>query len=145
MPMTRPGLLAVALTTLGGPALAQDPAQDLTRIDQLPPAALSHLSITATPDFSLGWEGDLDGDGDADLLAQAAYPAGEGGNAAVLRQMLLRREGEGYSLWREVALPEGIKSARREGRDLALTLYQYLPDDPHCCPSGETPFRLPLD
>ena len=141
MPLSFPHLLPVVLLAMAGPLAAQD----LTPVATLPPDAITLLSTEAVPDFTLGWEGDLDGDGDADLLAQAAYPAGDGGNAAVLRQMLLRREGDGYSLWRDVVLPEGIKSARLEGRELALTLYQYLPDDPHCCPSGETPFRLPLD
>lgn len=141
MPLPFPQFLPVLLLIAASPVAAQD----LAPVATLPPEAITLLSTEAAPDFTLGWEGDLDGDGDADLLAQAAYPAGDGGNAAVLRQMLLRREGDGYSLWREVVLPEGIKSARLEGRELALMLYQYLPDDPHCCPSGETPFRLPLD
>lgn len=120
-------------------------AQELTPVEPLPPAALALLSATGAPEHATGWQGDLDGDGDADLLAQGAFATGDGGNAATLRQMLLRAEGGGYSLWREIVLPEGVKSARLENRALLLTLYTYLPEDPHCCPSGETPFRLPLD
>lgn len=134
-------LALAALALLPLPA----PAQELSPVEPLPAAALALLSETGAPEHSTGWQGDLDGDGDADLLAQGAYTTGDGGNAATLKQMLLRAEGEGYSLWREIVLPEGVKSARLEAGALILTLYKYLPDDPHCCPSGEEPFRLPLD
>lgn len=141
--MTRPFALPALAAVIFASAAN---AQELTPVPDLPAAALAILSQETAPEFSLGWEGDLDDDGDADLLAQAAYPASaEGGNAAILRQMILRREGDSFQPWHEIALPDGIKSARRAGASLVLTLYAYQPEDPHCCPSGESEMTLPLD
>ncbi|OJY33577.1 MAG: hypothetical protein BGP11_22135 [Rhodobacterales bacterium 65-51] len=140
MRLLLPAALLIAATPLA--------AQDLQPVDPLPEGALAILSETEAPEFVLGWQGDLDGDGDADLLAQGAYTAGDGGNAAVLRQMVLRRDGESWTIWQEFVAPDGIKSARLDttaaGRELVLTLFSYQPDDPHCCPSGSSEMRLPL-
>lgn len=139
MRLLLPAALLIAATPLA--------AQDLQPLDPLPEAVLAILSQAEAPEFVLGWQGDLDGDGDADLLTQAAYAEG-GGNTAVLRQMVLRREGESWTVWQEFVAPDGIKSARLDttaaGRELVLTVFSYQPDDPHCCPSGTSEMRLPL-
>ncbi|RID93853.1 hypothetical protein D2N39_02880 [Gemmobacter lutimaris] len=139
MRLLLPAALLIAATPLA--------AQDLQPLDPLPEAVLAILSQAEAPEFVLGWQSDLDGDGDADLLTQAAYAEG-GGNTAVLRQMVLRREGESWTVWQEFVAPDGIKSARLDttaaGRELVLTVFSYQPDDPHCCPSGTSEMRLPL-
>lgn len=140
MRLLLPAALLIAATPLA--------AQDQQPLDPLPEAVLAILSQAEAPEFVLGWQGDLDGDGDADLLTQAAYAEGGGGNTAVLRQMVLRREGESWTIWQEFVAPDGIKSARLDttaaGRELVLTVFSYQPDDPHCCPSGTSEMRLPL-
>lgn len=142
--MTRhfPLLPAVAAVICASAATAQE----MTPVTDLPAAALAILSQESAPEFTRGWEADLDDDGDADLLTQAAYAAADdGGNAAILKQMILRRDGADFQPWQEIALPDGIKSARRDGASLVLTLYAYQPEDPQCCPSGESEMTLPLD
>lgn len=140
MRLLLPAALLIAATPLA--------AQDLQPVDPPPEAVLAILSQTEAPEFVLGWQGDLDGDGDADLLTQAAYAEAGGGNTAVLRQMVLRREGESWTVWQEFVAPDGIKSAMlgtgAAGSELVLTVFSYQPDDPHCCPSGTSEMRLPL-
>ncbi|MBT9243965.1 LppP/LprE family lipoprotein [Gemmobacter fulvus] len=129
----------IGICLLASPALAQE----LVEVSDIPATVSADLAAPDTPDYVRAWSGDLTGDGLADLLVQAAYPMG-GGNAAMLAHVIYQAEGTGFTRLREMTLPQGIKSARREGTDLVVTMFRYLPEDPHCCPSGEDDLRLPL-
>lgn len=90
------------------------------------------------------WEGDFLGGAEPDHLLQAAYSVG-GGNAVILRHWLMEGRADELTVLQELSLPDGVKSARREGDELVLVVYKLLPADPACCASGEEEFRFPLN
>lgn len=130
------------------PALAQD-MTELAADQPLPASVATLLQSTLQPDEALDlvrlWQGDLIGDPAPDLLVQAAISFTGGGNAFVLRHWIFVAQGTDFAVAQTLTLPDGIKSAARDGRDLVLQLYAYEPADPQCCPSGQTEMRLPLD
>ena len=64
--MTRPFPLLPAVAAVICASAAT--AQEMTPVTDLPAAALAILSQESAPEFTRGWEADLDDDGDADLL-----------------------------------------------------------------------------
>ncbi len=134
-------LAAAAL--VAAPALAQ-PVPEAAEIPETVTRDLTDFGEGqgyAFLDLVRGWQTDLDGDGAEDLLVQAAWSAG-GGNAVVLHHFPYYRQGEEFRRGEDMALDAGIKSVTWEDGTLVLTLYQMLPDDPNCCPSGERVLRL---
>jgi hypothetical protein len=132
---------------LAMPAMAQDLAE-LPEDQPLPPGVAITLKASLQPDDLLDrvrrWQGDLVGDAMPDQIVQAAIATG-GGNAVYLRHWIFQASDQGFLPVQMLDLPSGIISARRDGGDLVLQLYKYLPDDPRCCPSGQEEMRLPLD
>lgn len=141
-------LLAFACAALPGSGFAQD----LTELpdDTALPAPMQQVVTDAqsegdTVELVRRWQGDVTGDGAPDTLLQAVYGIGGGGNATISAHWLFDGHDDSARLIRELLLPESVKAARVEGRDLVLTLYLSLPDDAHCCPSGEQVERIPLN
>lgn len=147
MRQTRLILTALALAALASPVLAQE-LTELAEDQPLPPAVEIALHDALQPDEVLDlvrrWQGDLIGDAAPDLVVQAAIATG-GGNAVYLRHWIFEARGQDFVPWQELTLPDGIKSGRRDGSNLVLQLYKYLPEDPSCCPSAEEELRLPLN
>ena len=139
--------VALSFAVLGAPAFSQD-------LTEIPENLRLPTSIKATVNSTLEtgevldrirrWEGDLVGDKAPDQVVQAAIAVG-GGNAIYLRHWIFERRGQGFVPFRQLDLANGIKAARRDGRDLVLMLYMALPEDPLCCPSGEEEVRVPLN
>ena len=94
-------------------------------------------------DSAAAWEIDLEGDGTTEWLVQAAYPF-PGGNAVYVRTYLFDGADQGYGESADIGLDRSLKRVERSGRDLSLVIYEMLPNDARCCPSGESTRTLSI-
>ncbi len=91
--------------------------------------------------------GDLTGRGTSDALALLYHPSG--GNSDELTRWVFWDEGNGYRRTTSAALDEvfGVepRNVKLSPGRVRITLTTMRPNDPRCCPSGETTYDISLD
>lgn len=121
-----PGLLSAE------PLVRTDPPAPIVAMLQADADANNELF-----DGAAGWEIDLEGDGTTEWLVQGVYPF-RGGNSFYVRTYLFDGADHDFGTRADIGLDRSLKRVERTGRDLSLVIYELLPNDARCCPSGES-------
>ena len=121
-------------TLLAGAAVAQQPVD---RVEP-PPAVVAALQRTdVTLDAVMTWP--VDWTPQEDLLVQAVYAFIGGNGVADISWRIVSLAPDGPVFGEEFDLPgAGIESVTPHPQGAFLVVYEYLPGDPRCCPSGRS-------
>lgn len=92
--------------------------------------------------FEIAGYGDVTGDGTEDAVAFLSCAAASGGNLAISNVLVVEATGDGP---RQVGSAIDGSSPRLEESAVVVQRYEYLPDDPRCCPSINSEVRLRWD
>ena len=94
-------------------------------------------------DTHRSWSFDANCDGRDDRLVQVAFSV-SGGNGVAVHYFIYEVRDGSERRTAEVDLSGGIRSVRRVGSDLILTVSQHRTGDPMCCPSGQVRQRISM-